>query len=206
MTGEHDQPSLVQVRRNQVGQHAHPGFVHGDKWLIQHPQAGVTQGESGQGDTTFLSLRQMPHQLPLPTSQAKTGEHLLRSRGVGRSASQSGGKGKVLLDGHGFLEGIEVAEIAQILAKGVALIMNGHAIPENLARFDRRQTAHHAQQAGFSNAIGTSHIQPSPGFQRAVNVLKKLSPAPAAAELGKGQYWLSFQFLISQTQGANLTS
>jgi hypothetical protein len=63
--------------------------------------------------------------------------------------------------------------------------MNRRVVPENLARLNRRQTAHHAQQACFSSAIGARHVEPASSVQDAINALKKLPSSPTAAKLGK---------------------
>ena len=41
--------------RNQIGQQTNASVIHGDKRLIQHPQRGVAQSQSRQGDAPFLS-------------------------------------------------------------------------------------------------------------------------------------------------------
>ena len=58
--------------RNQIGQQTNASVIHGDKRLIQHPQRGVAQSQSLQGDAPFLSLRQVAHQLLAAPTNAKT--------------------------------------------------------------------------------------------------------------------------------------
>ena len=135
----------------------------------------------------------MPYQLLITATHAKTRQHLLHLRGVGGNSGQSGSKAQVFLDGHGFLEGVEVTQVAEVLKIGFALVMNGRAIPENFAGLDRSQTTHHAQQTGLADAIGTGHIEPTAALQNTVNILEKGAPAPAASKAGERKYWRSVQ-------------
>ena len=135
----------------------------------------------------------MACQLLATALQAKTGQHLVRLRRIRGKAAQSGCKSQVFIHRHGFLERIEVAQVAQVLAINVTLGLDGGAVPADLTGFDRGQAAHHAQQTGLAHAIGPRHIQPASGVQHAVNIVKQLAPTATAAKLGKRQLGRSFQ-------------
>ena len=78
-----------------------------------------------------------------------------------------------------------MAQVTKVLTVNIALGMNRCVVPENLTRLNGGQTTHHAQQACFSNAIGTSHVKPAASIQDTINALKKLPSSPTAAKLGK---------------------
>ena len=80
-----------------------------------------------------------------------------------------------------------MTQIAEVLSVGLGLAVYGGAVPEDVAGFSRSQTADHAQQAGFTDAVGPRHIQPVASFQMAIDVFEELPSTPGTSKLGKSQ-------------------
>jgi hypothetical protein len=69
--------------------------------------------------------------------------------------------------------------------EGVISALDGLVFPEDVAIFYWGQSAHHAQQAGFTDPVGTCDIQPCTFVQRAINALEQSASALAATELAE---------------------
>ena len=76
-----------------------------------------------------------------------------------RFVGQSGGGEQVFERRQFFLDGVEVAEVAEVGAKLVAAFANRLALPANLARFWRQQADQHAQQAGLAGTVTPLQIK-----------------------------------------------
>lgn len=129
----------------------------------------------------------MPHQLLLAPFQAKTCQHLLPLNRAGRQATQRRGKAQVFINGHGFLQRVQVSQVTEVPSVGFSLLLNWRGIPQNAAVVNRGQATYHAQEAGLADTIGSRDIKPLARVQVAVDVGEQLPSTLGTAKLGKRQ-------------------
>ena len=94
------------------------------------------------------------------------------------------GRGEQVLEwSQFFLDGVQVAQVAQVGAEILAVAANGLALPANLAGFRRQKADDHAQQAGLAGAILALKIEQFPRFQLEAEACEQAALAAHAFQI-----------------------
>ena len=80
------------------------------------------------------------------------------------------------------MDGITMADVAQLLPVGIELLVDGLSLPMNMPRRWLRQSAERTHQRCFPAAVRATHMQKGAGFQAERQAAKQ---RPVSAVAGK---------------------
>ncbi len=118
--GHHGQAAALQVAGDDAGQPIDSRYIEGDEGFVEHPERAAFLDQAGQRDAALLALRQVFAGQILASGQANLLQRVERVVFRQVLVGQVGRGEQVLERGQFFLDGVQVAEIAQVGAEIVA--------------------------------------------------------------------------------------
>ena len=137
VSGEHNHAAALAVTGQVRFQLGHALLVEGREGFVEDPQGRRSEVQAGQRDATLLALRQVFAGEVFAAGQTDLFQRVegvvFRQGFVGQV-----GRGEEVFErGQFFLDGVQVAEIAQVGAEIVAITPDGLPFPANFSGFRR---------------------------------------------------------------------